>query len=79
VTDGAFAVVRNPVFSAMLVAGLGLALMVPNAIAVLGFVGLVAAIELQVRSVEEPHLRRLHGSAYAAYADHVGRFVPGVG
>lgn len=58
VTAGAFAVVRNPIFSCMMVTGAGLAILVPNAISAVGLVLLVAAIELQVRFVEEPHLRR---------------------
>ena len=32
-----------------------------------------------VSAVEEPHLRRLHGDPYAAYAARTGRFLPGVG
>ena len=32
-----------------------------------GLVLLVTSVELQVRYVEEPHLRRLHGAAYGAY------------
>jgi protein-S-isoprenylcysteine O-methyltransferase Ste14 len=79
VTDGPFAVVRNPVFAAMIPTGFGLALIVPNAIAVAGFIVLVIALELQTRVVEEPYLRRLHGDAYAGYAARVGRFMPGVG
>ena len=76
VTGGAFGVVRNPIFSAMIVAALGLALMVPNPIAIAGVVLLVVAIELQVRFVEEPHLRRLHGDDYERYGSRVGRFMP---
>ncbi len=45
----------------------------------LAVVVLVVALELQTRAVEESHLRRLHGSRYAAYAARVGRFVPGLG
>ena len=44
-----------------------------------GCVLLVAAIEAQVRLVEEPYLRAAHGAAYRAYAGSVGRFVPLVG
>jgi hypothetical protein len=40
---------------------------------------LVAAVQLQVRAVEEPHLRATHGDAYAAYAARTGRFVPRIG
>jgi len=79
VVDGAFAIVRNPIFAAMLPASTGLALMVPSVVALAGLGALIVALELQVRVVEEPYLRRVHGSAYAAYAARVGRFLPGVG
>ena len=74
-----FGLVRNPIFSAMLVFGLGIALVTPNAVAVAGFVLLVATIELQVRVVEEPYLTATHGDEYRSYLSSVGRFVPGVG
>lgn len=79
VTHGAFAVVRNPIFSAMVITAAGLVLIVPNVIAIVGFVALVVALELQVRGVEEPYLSRVHGDAYRRYADAVGRFVPRIG
>ncbi|WP_437566546.1 methyltransferase family protein [Sorangium sp. So ce542] len=79
VTRGPFAVVRNPIFSFMMLAALGMALILPNAAALASFVALVAAIELQVRMVEEPYLLRAHGEAYAAYCAKVGRFLPGLG
>jgi protein-S-isoprenylcysteine O-methyltransferase Ste14 len=79
VTSGPFALVRNPIFAAMLPTSLGLVLMVPSAVALIGLAALVAALELQVRVVEEPYLRRVHGAAYAQYAARAGRFVPLVG
>jgi protein-S-isoprenylcysteine O-methyltransferase Ste14 len=79
VTMGPFAVVRNPIFAAMLPAVLGVALLVPNAVALAGFVALFVALELQVRLVEEPYLLRAHGDRYAEYAARTGHFVPGVG
>ena len=79
VTDGLFALVRNPIFTAMGLTGLGLTLMVPNVVALAGFVALVLALELQVRVVEEPYLRALHGHAYARYEATTGRFLPGLG
>ncbi|MQA80249.1 MAG: isoprenylcysteine carboxylmethyltransferase family protein [Streptosporangiales bacterium] len=79
VTTGPFRVVRNPIFAAALVTIGGLTLTVPNAIAIVGLVHLVVGVELQVRRVEEPHLRHLHGRAYDEYAATVGRFVPGLG
>jgi protein-S-isoprenylcysteine O-methyltransferase Ste14 len=79
VTGGPFAYVRNPIYTSMLVASAGLMLIVPNLVALLALAGLLAAIEIHVRAVEEPYLLQTHGAAYARYAEQVGRFVPGLG
>ena len=79
VTSGPFAVVRNPIFSAMLPTSVGLALVVPNVVALAGVGALFLALEIQVRLVEEPYLARVHGERYLDYAARVGRFVPGLG
>ncbi|MCP9958545.1 methyltransferase family protein [Streptomyces sudanensis] len=79
VTGGLFAHVRNPVFTTMAATAAGLVLMVPNGVSLLALVCLVAALQLQVRVVEEPYLRAVHGPAYAAYAARTGRFLPRVG
>ncbi|MGB3482818.1 MAG: isoprenylcysteine carboxylmethyltransferase family protein [Mycobacterium sp.] len=79
VRSGAFAVVRNPVFSAMMVFAAGMLLVTPNVVAVVGFILLVASIEVQVRLVEEPYLLGKHGDSYRDYCSSVGRFAPGVG
>ncbi len=79
VTDGPFALVRNPIFSAMIPTALGLTLMVPSVVALIGFAALVVALELQVRVVEEPYLIRAQGASYEHYASRTGRFVPGLG
>lgn len=79
VVAGAFAVVRNPIFSAMLLTSVGFIIIVPNPIAVAAFAALLGAVELQVRVVEEPYLLRVHGERYRLYMRRVGRFVPGFG
>ncbi|WP_280227384.1 methyltransferase family protein [Nocardia farcinica] len=79
VTTGVFAYVRNPIFTAMLGTFAGLALMVPNPVAFVGYVLLLAGVQAQVRAVEEPYLRQVHGPAYTDYTARVGRFLPGVG
>lgn len=79
VRSGVFRWVRNPIFTAMLIFGFGIALVTPNAVAIAGFVALLATIELQVRLVEEPYLVRVHGDSYRGYTRAVGRFVPAVG
>jgi protein-S-isoprenylcysteine O-methyltransferase Ste14 len=79
VTEGLFAHVRNPIFTSMLVAAVGFALLVPNQWSIGAVVSLFAGLELQVRYVEEPYLARSHGPAYARYSRQAGRFLPGVG
>ena len=79
VTDGPFAIVRNPIYSGVIPLVAGLTLLAPNPVAIAAFVALVAAFEIQVRLVEEPYLLRAHGDAYREYASQVGRFLPGLG
>jgi protein-S-isoprenylcysteine O-methyltransferase Ste14 len=79
VTTGPFAVVRNPIFAAMIPTAIGLTCLVPSWVALVGLVGLVLALELQVRVVEEPYLLQAHPHSYPTYARRVGRFVPGLG
>ncbi|MFI6229074.1 methyltransferase family protein [Micromonospora echinospora] len=79
VTGGPFALARNPIFTAMAATTLGLALMVPNAVALAAWLVLVLALQLQVRAVEEPYLTSVHGADYVRYAARVGRFLPGLG
>lgn len=75
VTEGIFGNVRNPVFTAMIAAQTGTALMSPSWLSVLGLAALVMACQLQVRRVEEPYLRATHGAAYLDYTTGAGRFV----
>ena len=78
VTHGPFRHVRNPIFTGMITAATGLALLAPNTITVIAAALLFVAVEIQVRSVEEPYLR-VAMPAWAAYATQAGRFVPAVG
>ena len=79
VRTGVFGWVRNPIFTAMITFGFGIALVTPNLVALAGFLLLVATIELQVRIIEEPYLLTVHGDDYRSYLTNVGRFMPGVG
>jgi protein-S-isoprenylcysteine O-methyltransferase Ste14 len=79
VTDGPFALVRNPIYAAMIPSFTGIALLAPNIVTIAGAILLIMALELQTRVIEEPYLTRVHGERYAAYAARVGRFIPGVG
>jgi protein-S-isoprenylcysteine O-methyltransferase Ste14 len=79
VHTGMFGRVRNPIYTAMLTFDFGLALVTPNFVSIAGSVLAFAALELQVRRVEEPYLRDKHGAAYRGYTASIGRFIPGIG
>ncbi len=79
ITGGAIALARNPIFTAMFVTAVGLAMTIPNVISIVGVLALSVALELQVRRVEEPYLLVAQGDRYRVYASLVGRFLPGIG
>ncbi len=79
VTHGLFRWVRNPIFTFVLLSLVGLVLVLPTVFSLLSTVLATTGIELQVRAVEEPYLRRVHGIAYDDYCSRTGRFLPGIG
>lgn len=79
VTRGTFAIVRNPIFSALFLTAVSLALLCSTPLAWIACAVQAIALEIQVRMVEEPHLARVHGDSYRAYTARVGRFIPGLG
>lgn len=79
VSKGPFCFVRNPIFTWMTLASVGLTLLAPNAAAWTSLAALLVALEIQVRAVEEPYLLRTHGEDYRRYAATTGRFLPGIG
>jgi protein-S-isoprenylcysteine O-methyltransferase Ste14 len=78
VENGLFALSRNPIFSGMILTLIGAVLIAPALWSTFFASVTIMVIAVQVR-FEEEHLAELHGERYIAYAQHVGRFVPGVG
>ncbi len=76
VTDGLFRRVRNPIYTCMIIAGAGMALVVSNVVTVVSASAIFAGSEVLVRGVEEPYLRSTHGEVYESYVSRSGRFVP---
>ncbi|MFW6641891.1 methyltransferase family protein [Nocardiopsis algeriensis] len=79
ITHGVFALVRNPVFTGMGVLLLGQVLAVPSVLSAAAPAVFAAAVQVQVRIIEEPYLLRTHGVAYRSYAARTGRFLPLMG
>jgi protein-S-isoprenylcysteine O-methyltransferase Ste14 len=78
VTGGLFRVVRNPIFSGLLVFLAGFVLLAPAWWSIGIWVLTALGQRVQVAH-EEKHLQTLHGATYLDYASRVGRFVPLVG
>ena len=75
VTHGLFARSRNPIYFGILLYWLGLAGTMPNPL--IWGLGIVCwvSIEVIVRKVEEPYLRKLHGASYSDYSDKTNRYL----
>ena len=79
VTSGPYRLVRNPIYSCMLVSALALVVAVPNAVSCAALALMFAGCEVLVRRVEEPHMAAVHGRGYLIWAGRTGRFVPFLG
>jgi protein-S-isoprenylcysteine O-methyltransferase Ste14 len=78
VTVGLYGLVRNPIYTGMLLAIVGFTLLVPSAATVLAALLGAFLVAVQAR-LEENHLLSKHGGSYRSYASMVGRFWPGIG
>ena len=76
VTSGLYSLARNPIYSGVFLFGIGLLVLLPHVYMLFFLILAYLSIELQVRFVEEPHLRHMHGAAYEKYAHHAGRYFP---
>jgi protein-S-isoprenylcysteine O-methyltransferase Ste14 len=77
-THGLFRTVRNPFYLGVILASAGVTLMVPTGVALASWAALVIGCSIDVRLVEEPHLRAAHGADYERYAAATPRFVPSI-
>jgi len=78
VTSGVFQLVRNPVFSGLLLFLAGYACLMLAWWSLALWAATAASLRVQI-AWEERHLFALHGASYAVYATRVGRLVPWVG
>ena len=76
VTHGLYARIRNPIYTGIMLFGMGLLVLLPTVYMVPLLVAGYLSIDLHVRKIEEPHLRRQHGDAYTKYVEATGRYLP---
>ncbi|MBS3930246.1 MAG: isoprenylcysteine carboxylmethyltransferase family protein [Sphingomonadales bacterium] len=74
VASGLFRISRNPIFLGMMIQLFGLFLLQPDAVTLLVLVCGYVLISVQIR-LEEDHLRRQHGEAYAEFSTRVRRWM----
>jgi protein-S-isoprenylcysteine O-methyltransferase Ste14 len=79
IRSGLYRSVRNPIYTGMVGFAVGQAVTLANAWSVAAAVTALVGVEIQVRLVEEPYLRDLHGHLYTDWSVTAGRFVPLVG
>jgi protein-S-isoprenylcysteine O-methyltransferase Ste14 len=76
-TDGVYAIVRNPIYTGLMSAGLGLALIGSSFVHVLAWLALIGVLAGKARWEERMLVDEHPG--YSEYAARVGRFLPGIG
>ncbi|MEO6200492.1 MAG: isoprenylcysteine carboxylmethyltransferase family protein [Cryobacterium sp.] len=77
VTSGVYGVVRNPIYTGLMTAGLGLVMFGASVWHILAWLALVLLLSVKTRW-EERMLVTQHAD-YREYGARVGRFVPGLG
>ena len=76
VTNGLFKHVRNPIYTGLFIGSMGLWLVSPSILLMLGLLGLYVAVELFVRKVEEPYLLQQFGDEYKKWYHSTPRYFP---
>ena len=76
VTSGLFEHVRNPIYTGLFIGSVGLWLISPSMLFMLGLLSLYVAVELFVRSVEEPYLLEQFGAEYEEWYNSTPRYLP---
>ena len=76
VTHGLYTFVRNPIYSGVFLFCAGMLVLFPHIYMLIYLATAWMGIDLQVRHVEEPHLRNLHGAVYEKYAEQTPRYLP---
>lgn len=76
IIHGLYSYVRNPIYTGVILFGLGLLVLIPHAYMLFSLLVGYLSIELHVRYTEEPYLKQLHGSNYQKYAKNINRYFP---
>jgi protein-S-isoprenylcysteine O-methyltransferase Ste14 len=75
VTSGLYSFSRNPFYTGLYSAILGIFLMIPDGLFLTSFLALVFIQHYRIIHLEEPYLSGLLGETYVGYCQRVGRYI----
>lgn len=76
ITTGLFRYMRNPIYTGLFIGSSGLWLISPSMVLLLGLLTLYISVELFVRKVEEPYLRKQFRGEYEKWCSSTPRYLP---
>ncbi|HEY0544092.1 MAG TPA: isoprenylcysteine carboxylmethyltransferase family protein [Pyrinomonadaceae bacterium] len=76
-TDGPFRYLRHPRYAGLLISRIAFALVFASILGWLLVLGWILAVHRRI-NLEEPHLQKIFGQDYEAYARRTSRFLPGI-
>jgi len=76
ITNGLYHYVRNPIYTGLFLGGIGLLLVSPSIILLIGILAFYVSIELFVKRVEEPYLLDQFGDEFRDWCGSTGRYFP---
>lgn len=76
VTTGIYSMIRNPIYTACIIYGIGIVVLAPHLVTLLsGLFGLISIV-IYVKKIEEPYLLKKHGEGYRQYKAATGAYLP---
>ena len=76
ITHGIYSKIRNPIYTACIIYGIGLICLAPHiSLLIVGLAGLLTIVAY-VKQVEEPYLINIHGEIYLQYMKQTGSYLP---
>lgn len=76
VTSGLYRYVRNPIYTGLFLGSIGLLVISPSVILLIGVLTFYISIELFVKKVEEPYLHDQFGDVFRDWCQSTGRYFP---
>lgn len=74
-TGGLYAIIRHPIYTALLGITIGLMLLMPTVVSLITVCVTIVGLNMEI-ALEESHLLGVHGAAYQRYMNRTGKLLP---